>query len=94
MVNGMSEGKHFLQLTLEQLHTAAILLGLRCECFELDTSPPTDWGPVNGVPIPHHCECPFAPFELPDAEKTPTAYAFFVEERDRLLAKLERHVSK
>jgi hypothetical protein len=76
-------------LTLEQLHIAARLLGLRCECWEPDASPPTDWGPGGRRPIPHHCECPFAPFELPDPERCPTAYAFFTQERDRLLARLE-----
>ena len=77
-------------LTLEQLHTAARLLGLLCGCFDPDTSPPTDWGPgEGGGPIPHHCECPFAPFELPDPERCPTAYAYFTQERDRLLAEME-----
>jgi hypothetical protein len=86
----MTESADFLSLTLEQLHVAARLLGLRCECFDPDTSPPTDWGPGEGrVPIPHHCECPFALFELPDRHRAPTSYAFFVEERDRLLAEMD-----
>ena len=79
-------------LSLEQLHIAARLLGLRCECYEPDTSPPMDWGPGPMVnPIPHHCECPFAPFELPDPEKTPTAYAFFMNERDMLMSEINGH---
>lgn len=43
-----------------------------CETYE---EPPTSWGPEGPVRIPHHCDCPLYPFELPDADAAPTAHA-------------------
>lgn len=47
-----------------------------CRCEDRHTGPlPADWGTNWTVRIPHHCDCPLYPFELPDPQRAPSAYA-------------------
>jgi hypothetical protein len=59
-------------------------LRTRCKCYDPDVNQPTDWGAVAGVRIPHHCDCPLYPIELPDRLLAATAYADAVRVRDGL----------
>jgi hypothetical protein len=54
-----------------------------CTCTSPDVNPPTDW--KSKARIPHHCDCPLYPIELPDAATAPTAFEDALERRRVLL---------
>ena len=59
-------------------------LRVTCRCNDPGHNPATDWGAVGDVRIPHHCDCPLYPIELPDRLLAATAYADAIRVRDGL----------
>lgn len=52
------------------------VLRVACRCNDPNANPPTDWD--THARIPHHCDCPMFPIEIPDALTAPAAHAYAV----------------
>lgn len=68
---------------LARVHVLEAALAEACDCNSAEKNPPRDW--TTNARIPHHCDCPMFPFELPDENAAPVAHAAAVAERVRLM---------
>lgn len=74
-------------MTAELEETVAVLreaLRQTCRCNDPEVCLPTDW--ESHVHIPHHCDCPLYPVELPHPVLAQAAYADALKTRARILA--------
>jgi hypothetical protein len=62
---------------------AMAALRAACDCDKRE-NPPCNWNEGHAR-IPHHCDCPMYPIELPDEEESPSAHADATKKRKELL---------